>query len=282
MANRLSDKVYYTEHNHATDRPAVGIIIGEKAVMLIDGGNSPAHATEIISAVRELTDLPIKYIGVTHWHWDHTFGLSAYGDVTVIAHPDCNRELERMKAYKWDDESIDKRVKNGEEIDFCAENIKKEYTDRNEIKIRTADILTEGGLTVDLGGVTVSCFYIGGEHSADSLGYFVNGENVLFLGDSLCHNMFTGAWSYDLEDFKHCLSAFEELPAEWFVNSHWAPQNKEEFKGFADNMIFLGNVVGDIKNVNEAVEKYTAKTGNAPDEETRDLLRSYVDGNLKK
>ena len=282
MAIKLTDRVYYTPHNHDTDRPALGIVIGDRAVMLIDAGNSPSHAGETINDIRALTDKPLKYIGLSHWHWDHSFGLSAYEDVCVIAHPECAEKLSWMQSLKWDDASLDERVKKGEEIEFCAENIKKEFKNREDIKIRTPDILTEGGLSVDLGGCKVTCFYIGGEHSTDSLGYFVEGEKVLFLGDSLCHNMFSGSWSYDLDDFRRRLSTFSELDVRYFVNGHWAPQNKEEFRSYAENMLLLGEIAGSSLAYEEARSNYISLLGKSPDEETLDLLNSFVEGNLKK
>ena len=130
MFKQLSERVYYIPHNHDTDRPAIGIILGDRALMLIDAGNSRSHAELVLNNIRKLTDKPVKYIGLTHWHWDHTFGLSGYENPIVIAHPLCNENLRRLQGLSWDDEALEKRVLSGEEIEFCAENIKKEFPDR--------------------------------------------------------------------------------------------------------------------------------------------------------
>ena len=41
---RLTERVYMTGHDHATDRPALGAIVGERATLIVDSGNSAAPA----------------------------------------------------------------------------------------------------------------------------------------------------------------------------------------------------------------------------------------------
>ena len=41
---------------------------------------------KIRAALAGVTDLPLTAVVVTHWHYDHAFGLAAFGDVPRIAH----------------------------------------------------------------------------------------------------------------------------------------------------------------------------------------------------
>jgi len=64
-----------------------GFIVGERAVAVIDSGGSPAFGRLLKQTVESLTDLPIEYLVLTHFHPDHAAGSTAFPDVQhVVAH----------------------------------------------------------------------------------------------------------------------------------------------------------------------------------------------------
>ncbi|MBA1147451.1 MBL fold metallo-hydrolase [Ectothiorhodospiraceae bacterium WFHF3C12] len=65
--------------------PNSGVIIGDDGVMVIDTQATPVMARELIARVREVTDKPIKYVVLTHYHAVRVLGASAYGADHVIA-----------------------------------------------------------------------------------------------------------------------------------------------------------------------------------------------------
>ncbi|CAM5678520.1 Zn-dependent hydrolase OS=Lysinibacillus sphaericus OX=1421 GN=LS41612_04895 PE=4 SV=1 [Lysinibacillus sphaericus] len=62
---------------------------------------------------------------LTHWHWDHIFGLSALRHMVSIASEKTKTAMEQLIPFSWSDEALDARVKEGIEIEFCARAIKK-------------------------------------------------------------------------------------------------------------------------------------------------------------
>lgn len=281
MLKQLTNRVYYLPHVSETDRPALGFITGDRCSLVVDGGNSAIHASEFMKEIDELNLPPVKYLAVTHWHWDHVFGMDEIG-ASSIANRLANDKLRWMQTLSWDDESIDQRVCEGSEIPFSAENIKKEHPHREFIRVKTADIEYERALTIDLGAVTCSIFLMGGEHSEDSAVIYVPEERVLFLGDGLCHDMFSGEWSYDLDNFKERIAKIIDLPCDWFVNSHWPPQTRQEFIDWVGYMELLGQICVGITEFEAAHRAYQQKSGTPADQETLFLLDSFVWGNRKK
>ncbi len=82
---RLSDKAYaYT----AEGDPNTGVIVGDDAVLVLDAQATPVMAQDVIRRIREVTDKPIKYVLLTHYHAVRVLGASAYGADHVIASQD--------------------------------------------------------------------------------------------------------------------------------------------------------------------------------------------------
>ena len=82
---KLSDNAYaYT----AEGDPNTGIIIGDDAVMVIDTQATPVMAQDVIRRIREVTDLPIRYVVLSHYHAVRVLGASAYAPEQIIASRD--------------------------------------------------------------------------------------------------------------------------------------------------------------------------------------------------
>jgi glyoxylase-like metal-dependent hydrolase (beta-lactamase superfamily II) len=83
--SKLSEHAYaYT----AEGDPNSGIVIGDDAVMVIDTQATPAMAQDVIRRIREVTDKPIKYVVLSHYHAVRVLGASAYQPEHIIASQD--------------------------------------------------------------------------------------------------------------------------------------------------------------------------------------------------
>jgi glyoxylase-like metal-dependent hydrolase (beta-lactamase superfamily II) len=54
------------------------VIILDDGVLVVDAHSKPTAAQALIEQIRELTDKPVKYLVITHPHWDHYWGGQAY------------------------------------------------------------------------------------------------------------------------------------------------------------------------------------------------------------
>ena len=64
----------------------VGLVVGTEAALLVDTGSSPAQGRAIRESVAAVTDRPLVAVVVTHWHFDHAFGLAAFADLVSVGH----------------------------------------------------------------------------------------------------------------------------------------------------------------------------------------------------
>ncbi len=83
--DRLSEHAYaYT----AQGDPNTGVVISDKGVLVVDTQATPAMAQDVIRRIREVTDQPIRYVVLSHYHAVRVLGASAYGAQEVIASRD--------------------------------------------------------------------------------------------------------------------------------------------------------------------------------------------------
>ena len=74
----------------------VGVVFGEDGVMVIDTRSTHAEAQELIDDLRTLTELPVRWVVNTHWHWDHAFGNALFGEAAIWGHELCVPALIRL------------------------------------------------------------------------------------------------------------------------------------------------------------------------------------------
>src|SRR5438132_8888618 len=85
---KIAEGVYYAT---ATGAMVTGsnnvVIIGDRDVLVVDTGTTPAAARAFIEDLKTLTAKPVRYVVNTHFHYDHTDGNQVYaGKADIIAH----------------------------------------------------------------------------------------------------------------------------------------------------------------------------------------------------
>jgi len=65
--------------------PNSGIIVGDDCVMVIDAQATLAMAEDVIARVAKVTDKPIKYVLLTHYHAVRVLGAAAYKGAEILA-----------------------------------------------------------------------------------------------------------------------------------------------------------------------------------------------------
>ena len=214
---RLNEHIWFMPYEEGRDRPNLCYVKGGRMSLAVDAGHSAAHVREFY-ALLEKENLPLPDLTVlTHWHWDHTFGMHAVHGLT-LANERTNRYLAEWK---------DKIEKNGPgEFLAIHESIRREYPAGTEVTVRTADIVFDGELTLDLGGCTVKVIQAEAPHTDDSTLVYAENDRVLFVGDSTCHDFFTGIKRADL--CAKMADTIRKINPAVIMEGHWIPVPMED------------------------------------------------------
>lgn len=227
--NQLTDRVWYQTPVSETDRPILGLIVGAKRSLMIDAGNSSRHAALFLEEVERHGLKKPDLLALTHWHWDHIFGLKEM-NLPAMATKRTVARIEQMLDYDWTDEALEARIEQGIEIPFCADAIKLEFGPTRDIAVQLPNIQFEGELVVDLGDVHCILREVENDHSPGSLLVYIPEERVLFLGDAMYADIFSAKWNYTVERMTLLLDAIAEYDAAYYVWSHGEAMPREAFE----------------------------------------------------
>ncbi|MDD3244439.1 MAG: MBL fold metallo-hydrolase [Eubacteriales bacterium] len=224
---QLTPRVWYFTPCQQGDRPALGYIRGDNFSVAVDAGNSAAHTGEFLQALAARGLPAPSFVVLTHWHWDHTFGLHAL-PCPVIAGEATQAKLREVARWKWDDASMLARLRSGQEIEMCHQDIPVEYPDRSAICVRTATLTFSRQMTLEAGGVSCVLTCVDSPHSRDAVLVRVPEEEVLFIGDADCGDHYENGGNFDPDRLRAFSSLLEATPFQWCVLGHDEPGTREQ------------------------------------------------------
>ena len=214
---RLSEHIWYMPFEKERDRPNLGYVKGENYSLAIDAGHSAAHVKEFYELL-EKESLPLPGLTVlTHWHWDHTFGMHAVNG-PCLANDKTNAYLSEWK---------EKIEKDGPAEFFALhETIRKEYKENSKVVVKLAEAAFSGEVTLDLGGCTVKIVQTEAPHTDDSTLVYVSTDKTLFLGDAAGADFFSGEKNVDL--CRKLADKIRKIDPEICMEGHLVPVDTEE------------------------------------------------------
>ncbi len=198
--DRLSDHAYaYT----AEGDPNTGIVIGENAVLVADAQATPVMAQDVLRRIRDVTDKPVKYVVLTHYHAVRVLGASGYASQEVIASQD----------------TYDLIVERGaQDMQSEIERFPRLFQSVESVPGLTWPSITfRGEMTLWLGKLEVKLMQVGRGHTKGDTIVWLPRERTLFSGDLVEFDATPYAGDAYFRDWPRTLDALAALSPEKLV-----------------------------------------------------------------
>lgn len=275
MLDKLTNRVYALPYEEGITKPALGLIVGNKYSLVVDGGHSEEHAKEFLRAVHKLNIPSPKYLTITHWHWDHVAGAETM-NLTNIINYKTKENLEQVENLINKDDELN--VEDLGKVMYGTTLKLKELVD-DGLKILNGDIVFKEKVEVDLGGVKCVIENIGGDHSLDSNLVYVEDEKVMFLGDSIYRDLDKTHKCYHIDVVKPLIEKIMKYDTDYYLTAHKPVYTKEAMKAHFESMIDIGEFVGSRTDLKQLTIDYGETKGRKTIAEERFLIGSFVNGN---
>ena len=197
---QLSESAYgYT----AEGDPNSGIVVGDDGVLVIDTQATPAMAKDVLRHIRTVTDKPVKYVVLSHYHAVRVLGASAYGAREIIASR-ATREMIRERGK--------------EDMDSEIGRFPRLFRDVESIPGLTWPTMTfDRELTIWMGKLEVRIIHVGAGHTRGDSIVWLPSEKVLFSGDLVEYNAGIYAGDAHLQEWPNTLEKLRALGPEKLV-----------------------------------------------------------------
>jgi glyoxylase-like metal-dependent hydrolase (beta-lactamase superfamily II) len=229
---RLSEHAYaYT----AEGDPNTGIIVGDNAVLVADTQATPVMAQDVIRRIREVTDKPIKYVVLTHYHAVRVLGAAAYGGAEIIASQD----------------TYDLIVERGD-ADMKSEigRFPRLFQAVESVPGLTWPTLTfQREMTLWLGKLEVKIMQLGRGHTKGDTVVWLPGEKTMLSGDLVEYGATPYAGDCYYDDWPKTLDAVAALRPEQLVPGRGAALKtpQEVAAGLAGTRAFIADLYDAVK-----------------------------------
>lgn len=168
-SEQISEHVHVILDQNVGFVPNVGIVIGDRATLIVDTGLGEANGRTVLAEARRLSDNEIFYLTATHFHPEHDLGAMAFpASASVVRWTGQQAEIDAQG-----DATIERFSSFSSVVEELLANA--EY--------RAPDVLFSDSVTIDLGGVQVEAIGVGPNHTLGDTVFWVDGDGVLFTGD---------------------------------------------------------------------------------------------------
>jgi len=149
--------------------PNVGIVVGQRATLVVDTGLGPRNGATAARAAAKLSGNQKLFLTTTHFHPEHAAGEGGFPPHTILIRDAAQQqEIERHGA---------------EMIALFSSRSAQNKELLANAKLRSPDIVFDTEATIDLGGVTVQLLWFGGAHTKGDELILVDPDETLISGD---------------------------------------------------------------------------------------------------
>jgi glyoxylase-like metal-dependent hydrolase (beta-lactamase superfamily II) len=165
----IADGVYVIPDGRVPLVPNVGIVVGDRSVLVVDPGMGPRNGAAVRSHAEELANGKPLLVTATHFHPEHGYGLQSFrpGASVVYNREQLDELHEKGNAY------LEMFRTFGDSV---AEQLEG-------VELVEPDIVYDGSAELDLGGRRARLLTWGLAHTRGDQVVFLPEQRILFTGD---------------------------------------------------------------------------------------------------
>jgi glyoxylase-like metal-dependent hydrolase (beta-lactamase superfamily II) len=205
-AIKVSDHVFVILDDNVGFVPNVGIVVGERATLIVDTGLGDHNGAIVLAEARKLSDNTEFYLTATHFHPEHDLGATAFPD--------------DAKMVRWREQQTEADETGAQTIERFKSFSPVVAELLAGARFRPVDTLFDQEHTVDLGGVRVRVMGAGPNHTRGDTVMFVEGDRVLFTGDVVMAVFPSASAQGSVEKWLANLAAYDALAPTVVVPAH--------------------------------------------------------------
>lgn len=205
-AIKVSDHVFVILDNNVGFVPNVGIVVGERATLIVDTGLGDRNGAIILAEARKLSDNTEFYLTATHFHPEHDLGATAFPD--------------DAKMVRWREQQAEADEVGAQTIERFKQFSPVVAELLAGARFRPVDTLFDQEHTVNLGGVRVRIMGAGPNHTRGDTVMFVEGDRVLFTGDVVMGVFPSASAAGSVDKWLANLAAYDALEPAVVVPAH--------------------------------------------------------------
>lgn len=206
-ARQVSEHVFVILDDNVSFVPNVGIVVGERATLIVDTGLGERNGAVVLAEARKRSANAAFYLTATHFHPEHDLGATAFpADAEMVRWRAQQAEVDTLGAQTIE------RFKG-------ISPVVAEFLDG--ARFRPVDTVFDAELTLDLGGVRVRLLGVGPNHTRGDTVMLVEEDRVLFTGDVVMAVFpAVNAESGSIDTWLRNLDSFERLAPAVVVPAH--------------------------------------------------------------
>jgi len=244
-----------------------GFIIGDDGVIVVDTFQSAAAATQLLAAIHEKTQLPIRFVVNTHYHLDHVAGNGVFHDAGA-------RIVAQRNVRGWE------RTENLKFFGATPAADKKAWVE----SLTLPDVVYDDAVDLYLGARKVQVRYMLGHTGGDSV-VSIPDANVVFMGDLFWNTTLpntidgdTAAW---MQTDERVAADFSKAQ---FVPGHGEVGTAQDVTAFRGYLQALQSAVASARTQKLTGDALTTAVKNelAPRYEKWGFYTNFVDRNIKQ
>ncbi len=250
---QVTPNVYYVQgaSGVATDNAGfvsnAGFVVTGEGVVVFDALGTPALAQRFIELVRSVTERPVRFVVLSHFHADHAYGLQVFEELgaEILASAGSRDYLSADIA--------------GERLEERRRSLVPWVNEQTRLVI--PDRFIDGDHRFTLGQHAFVASNLGSAHSEGDMTLFVEPDNVLFSGDIIFEGRIPFLGSANTRNWLQTLRRMQETDVAALIPGHGpARENPREMLALTTRYLAymreqMGKAVEDWVPFDEAYEQ---------------------------